>query len=119
MSESPIFIKSYELMLWLLQRTSKFPKHQRFLMARRIEDAALDLHAALNRAARARQRGRGAAALQEADVQLSNLRVYVRLAKDLELLAFNQYEYAIKGLDEVGRLLGGWMKKLGSPAEAA
>jgi hypothetical protein len=35
--ESPIFIKSYEMLTWLLNHTRKFPKHQRFVMARRME----------------------------------------------------------------------------------
>jgi hypothetical protein len=39
--ESPIFVKSFETVLWLLEHTAKFPKHQRFVMAKRIEDAAL------------------------------------------------------------------------------
>ena len=42
MKESPIFIKSYEMMVWLMGRTGKFPKNQRFLMAKRMEETALD-----------------------------------------------------------------------------
>ena len=34
MKESPIFIKSYEMLVWLLGRTGKFPRNQRFLHER-------------------------------------------------------------------------------------
>ena len=44
MKESPIFLKSFETLEWILQHTAKFPKHQRFVMAKRIEDAALAFH---------------------------------------------------------------------------
>ena len=43
-NESPIFRKSYEMLVWLLAHTRKFPKDQRFVMAKRMEEAALDFH---------------------------------------------------------------------------
>ena len=52
MKESPIFIKSFEMLQWLLNHTRKFPKHQRFVMARRMEEAALDFHDEILRATR-------------------------------------------------------------------
>jgi len=42
--KSPIFVKSYETLRWILEHTKKFLKHQRFVMARRIDAAALDFH---------------------------------------------------------------------------
>jgi hypothetical protein len=42
--QSPIFIKSFETLEWILAHTRKFPKHQRFVMAKRIEDSALSFH---------------------------------------------------------------------------
>jgi len=108
MKESPIFIKSYELIVWVMQHTVKFPRSQRFLMARRMEDACLELYQQLNRAAKVKSGQR--AALDRADVELANLRFHNRLCKDLRLLSFKQYEFLAAGLDEVGRLLGGWKK---------
>lgn len=95
-------------MVWVLQHTAKFPKNQRFLLAKRMEDACLDLYERLNRAAKTKRYSRDA--LLEADVILANLKLYNRLSKDLKLLAFNQYEYLAKDLDEIGRLLGGWLR---------
>ena len=89
MQQSPIFIKAYEMMVWLLGRTAKFPKNQRFLMAKRMEDAALDLYEGLTEAAR-RPGPTALPALDAADGHLANLKMYNRLSKDLHLLAFNQ-----------------------------
>ena len=116
--ESPIFIKTYEMMVWVLEHTAKFPKNQRFLLARRIEDAVLDLYEKLNQAALAKEK-QGGPALHAADAVLANLKLYNRLAKDLKLLAFNQYEYLAIKLDEIGRLLGGWRRRLKHAARPA
>ena len=40
--ESPIFIKTYDFTKWLLEHTIRFPKSQRFVMGKRIEEATLD-----------------------------------------------------------------------------
>ena len=85
MKESPIFIKSFETLEWILNHTSKFPKPQRFVMAKRIEEAALAFHDNLLLAAK-RQEKR--AALGEADFHLERLKVYNRLAMRLKLSSF-------------------------------
>ena len=50
------------------------------------------------------------ATLPRADVALAQLRVYLRLRRDMELLSMSQYEHAARLVDEVGRLLGAWRK---------
>ena len=109
MQQSPIFLKSFESLAWLLQRTRKFPAHQRFVMAKRMEEAALSFHDCLVWATKSADRD---AALREADFHLERLRVYNRLAVKLQLLSFGQYEYLARELDELGRLLGGWRRSL-------
>jgi len=107
--ESPIFLKSFETLVWLLDRTRKFPKHQRFVMAKRIEEAALSFHDSLVWATKAAARSD---ALGQADFHLERLKVYNRLSMKLQLLSFGQYEYLGRELDELGRLLGGWQRAL-------
>jgi hypothetical protein len=109
MKESPIFLKSFETLEWILQHTAKFPKHQRFVMAKRIEEAALDFHDHLLAASKAREK---IAALATADFHLERLKVYNRLAVKLKLSSFAQYEYLAKELEALGKLLGGWQRSL-------
>jgi hypothetical protein len=45
--ESPIFVKTYDFTKWLLEHTIKFPKSQRFVMAKRMEDALLKVDASV------------------------------------------------------------------------
>jgi len=46
-----------------------------------------------------------------ADVQLKQLRFYLRLSHDLRLLSTRRYEFASKKVEELGRLLGAWIAK--------
>jgi len=113
MAPSPAFARAYDLLKWLLPATAKFPKQQRFVLARQIEDAAFAFHGALLRAPRS------AAALDEADVQLAALRVYLRLACELKYLTVAQYEHAARLADELGRLVGGWKRRASTVATTA
>ena len=108
MKESPIFVKAFDLLVWTLERTRKFPKDQRFVMARRLEEAMLDLYDRLIEAGRVK--AHRAMALGEADLTLERLKVYGRLCERLRLITPAQYEFLSTGLGEVGRLLGAWMK---------
>ena len=107
MKESPIFIKAYETMIWILEHTKKFPKNQRFVMAQRIEDAALSFYDDIIYASKLRKNSRK---LFEADYQLERLRIYNRVSKDMKLFSFKQYEYLSKELNDIGNLLGAWIK---------
>ena len=44
MQESPIFIRTFDLLLWLLPFTQKFPKEQRFVLAARVQNAAFNFY---------------------------------------------------------------------------
>lgn len=107
MAESPIFTRTYDLLRWLLPVTVKFPRAQRFVLAERVQKTALDFQEQLIDAGRAAQ---PKPLLQRADTPLTKLRLYLRLCRDLELLTGGQYEHVARQVNEVGRLLGGWLK---------
>jgi hypothetical protein len=54
----------------------------------------------------AKNRGTLAAAVKN----VNRARYLVRLSKDLRLLNVSGYEFAAQGLDEIGRMAGGWWK---------
>ena len=41
---------------------------------------------------------------------LEILRFQMRLAKDLQCLKVESYGFAAKAIDEIGKLVGGWLK---------
>jgi hypothetical protein len=107
--QSPIFVKAYDFLLWLIPATLKFPKSQRFLLAERLSKMALDFYDLILEAISDPERQREK--LVAADRLLTRIRLYVRLCHDLECFSSGQYEYAARSLDEIGRLLGGWLRK--------
>lgn len=108
MQESPIFTRTYDLLKWLIPVTLKFPKSQRFVMARRTQDTALDFHGLLIAASLSQDK---APLLAQADIELQKLRVHLRLCAGLRLISEGQYEHVSRMVVEIGRLLGGWRKK--------
>lgn len=119
MSQSPIFGKTYDLLLWLIPRTATFPREQRFVMARQLQDVALRFQEYLIEAGSLPREARPAKldCLNRADVELTKLRFHLRLCRDLELLNAGQHNHASRMVDEIGRLLGGWFKTLGSASQ--
>ena len=116
MQESPIFIKTQTFAVWLLERTERFRKTQRFVMGKRLQDAILDFQEAIISAAK---KDNSQVHLREADALLEILRRHIRTSVELKLLSPKQYEYAAEHIVELGKLLGGWMSKDSKKQRAA
>ena len=119
MPDSPIFVKLHDLLVWLFPRTLKFPREYRFALASSLQHSGLALQRALLCAAKATDHAEQAAALRQADIELADLRLRLRLSVDLKLLEPHGYAHAARLTEEVGRLLGGWQKKNAHPLEAS
>ncbi len=104
---SPAAERLYRWLEWLIPTLEKFPRSQRFLLGDRIEQTALDL---LERLIEATYTREPVALLRQANLAIEKLRVLLRLAKDLRYLDFRRYEFGQSELDEIGCLVGGWMK---------
>jgi hypothetical protein len=107
---TPLFVKTHDFTIWLLQHSQRFPKNLRHSFTIRLENACFDFHQQLLRANAARGPVR-AQRLDEADETLTWLRSLLRCAIDLKLLPSRQAEHAVRSVDELGRLLGAWKKK--------
>lgn len=105
-----IFNTCFELQLWLQPKAEKFPRPYRNTVTRRTMDAALDIAEWLNLAHVHRGRAR-LKALYKADVALSNLRMYLRLIHRFRWISDSQFGHASEMVEEIGRLLGGWIKQ--------
>jgi hypothetical protein len=109
MNESPIFTRTYDLLLWLLPAATKFPRLHRFGLGERLVRRALDFQETILAAGMEAGPGRRDL-LRQADAQLIQVKHLLRLSHDLGLFTTGQYEHAAKMTVEIGRLLGGWMK---------
>ncbi len=109
----PIFIKASDFMGWLIPCSNNFPKLHRHTITRRLVDAALDFQESLLEAnvRRGKERLKN---LEDADLFLGKVRLYLRLAYNWKWINPGQYEHAGKMVAELGRLLGGWKKVTGN-----
>lgn len=105
-----ILAKTYDMLGWLLPRAEKFPVPQRFVLTRRLTDAAFDFSEALYLANvhDGQQRWQH---LQTANAKLDTVRLYLRLAHRFNYLTDGQYRHVSAMVAEIGRLLGGWMRQ--------
>ena len=105
-----VITKTYDLILWSCNHTSKFPRNHRFVLGERIERNLYNLLETLIAAKYTKNRQR---LLEEANLSLEVLRFQMRLAKDLQCLKVESYAFAAKSIDEIGRLVGGWLRSRG------
>jgi hypothetical protein len=105
-----VITKTYDLVLWSCRHTSRFPKNHRFVLGERLERTLYDLLETLIQARYTRNRQ---GLLERANLVLEVLRFQIRLAKDLQCLPTNSYGFAGKAVDEIGRMVGGWLKSSG------
>lgn len=111
MNEAPIFPRTYDMLCWLLPATLKYPREHRYALALRTQQAAFDFYELIVQARKTRHKRD---LLIQADVKLEQVRLYLRLARDLNLLSVRQYEHVTRLGSEVGALLGDWLKRIGS-----
>ncbi len=104
-----IYQKHYDLMIYLFPIINRFPKSQRFVLGQQIQNQMLEIGKMIVHANKLKQK-RGK--LYEIDIELEKLRLMMRLAKDLGLISVKRYGILCERTDEIGRLLGGWLKQV-------
>ncbi len=107
MKEAPVFIRAYDLHLWLLERLEDAGEVSEVRRAV-LDHSRLLLEAVALALARFETRHRVA----QADERVTLLRVHLRMASERRLLNDRQLMYANEILSDIGRQIGGWRKSL-------
>lgn len=102
----PIIIKTYNLTLWYINKLSKLPKNHRFTLGEKIQNSLLDLLLLLNDAVYSKNKK---TILTQANKELEKLRILSRLMQDLKLLSVDNYRFVTSYINEIGKMLGGWL----------
>jgi len=106
-----IFQKIYDLLLWLYPITNRMPKSHRMILGKNMEEVGIALLLVVIKANKARGRERQEYQLELSD-HLDQLRLLLRLNKDLKFMSIKQYISGSEKINEIGRMLAGWMKVL-------
>lgn len=97
-------------MLYAYKCLGQFPKSERHVLAADIRQG---LYAVDSLIIRAQKKYFKKTTLQDLDVEVELLKTKIRLAKELGFLPFKKYENLEKMLIEIGKMVGGWIKKAG------
>jgi hypothetical protein len=104
----PIFIKWMDFLKWLLVTLDGFPKKARFNFSDRLTNLALQIVEDLVEARYSKNKG---PVLRRANMNLEKIRIIIRICFELRFLPRKSYEHASFLINEVGKMLGGWMKQ--------
>ena len=109
MERLKILQKTYDMIKYGNAALRQFPKSEKFVLVADIKKCMYHILELIIRANKARSKR---PLLLEIDVELDVLRTFLRLSADKEVqyLPLRKYEYWSKQLNEIGRMLGGWMK---------
>lgn len=105
----PIFTKTYELYKTFYGYLPTFPKKDRYTLGQKCESILLDLIEAIIYASSLPKQDK-LPILKKASLKLDTLKVLFRLGKDLKVVDSKKYLVLEGYLQEIGRMLGGWIK---------
>jgi hypothetical protein len=107
-AELTVITHTYDLLVWALNHTAKFPRSHRHGLGHRIEDKLQRLLDALIEAKFSSDK---AEVLRQASLRVEELRLLFRVARDLRIMAIGSHGHASRQLDEIGKQLGGWRRR--------
>lgn len=114
MEEFKLKEKIYEMILYGSPALLQFPKTEKYELAKSIRGSMYEM---FRLAVAIQKKYYKKTTLQQMDVELDVLRHELRLAADKKLypnqapcLPFRKYEHWVKLVDEIGRMIGGYMK---------
>ncbi len=106
-----IFQRIYDFLLWLYPLINRIPKSHRLVLGKHLEELGLKMLLSSIQANKARDGARKTIQLQISD-ELDELRILVRLTKDLRFMSLAQYECAAGKINEIRKILYGWTKSV-------
>ncbi|XJZ25935.1 diversity-generating retroelement protein Avd [Bacillota bacterium Lsc_1132] len=109
MQEFKLLQKTNDMIIYGSICLKQFPKSERYTLAADIKKSMYNL---LRLLIEANKKYYKKTTIQQIDVELETLRTFIRLAADqkLQYLPLRKYENWAKMLNEIGRMVGGWIK---------
>src|SRR3990167_1256112 len=105
----PIFKSSYDLYKTFYSYRAIVPKQDRFTIWQRCDSILLDVLEGILTASQT-PKDEKLPILQRTSMKLNFLRVFIRLMKDTKSIDNKKYLTLETMIDEIGRMLGGWIR---------
>jgi four helix bundle protein len=107
--ELKILQKIFDMMEYGYGALAQYPKSEKFAL---VADIKRSMDRMLERAIEAQKKYYKKTTLQELDVEITKLKAYLRLSKNLGFLPMKKYEIWSEKVVEIGKMLGGWLKSV-------
>ena len=114
--EISIIHKSYKFYLLLYSYTSLFPKKDRYTIGQKCEQLSLEFLELLFEANSTTGRQR-LLLLKKLDNKLKVLKTMIRICFDIKAFDQRKYIHCEESLQEIGKMLGGWIKSTKNPKQ--
>lgn len=106
----PIIKKAYDLYKIFYEYGKVIPKRDRFILYERSEKLIITVLECLFEASTSKKEKQDI--LSHASTKLNTLRLFVRLMKDTRSIDTKKYIILEQMIDEIGRMLGGWVRSI-------
>ncbi len=110
--DAPLYVEAHDLARWTVERTNRWASREDRHLAPLVAAGACDLLTAVSLALTFP--ATRAIHLEEADHGIVRLRVLLRVARGLGLLSAGGLRFASGRLSAMGRMVGGWRKRVDS-----
>lgn len=104
----------YDMILYAYPALEQMPKSQKFSLA---QDMKHCMNTIMRLTISANKKYTKRTTLQELDVEIASLKVYLRIAYDLRYLPPKKYEVWSGMVVEIGKMVGGWIRSQREAAE--
>lgn len=105
----PIFKKTYDMYKDFYSLRLSVPKQDRYTLWQKCESILIDVLEGILYASQQTKLDK-LPTLEKTSVRLNFLKICIRLMKDIKAIDAKKYIVIEANLDEVGRMLGGWLK---------
>ncbi len=109
--QTPLFQAVYKLYVAWHVRCESIPKKDRFTIGQKTESLLLDVLTLTVTAYHTKDSHHKKEILSEANMSLECAKITIRLAKDVKAIEQHWYVQYEGRLQEIGKMLGGWMRQ--------
>jgi hypothetical protein len=109
MQDLIILTKLEELDAYSHTALIQFPKYEKFVLCAEIRNA---LSKIIKLTVRTAKQYYKKTTLQDLDIEIEYLRALIRKSHRLKYITIKRYEIWVRHINEIGKMVGGWLKKV-------
>lgn len=107
--DTPLFKKGYDLYKLFYSFRTTIPKQEKYTLWQKSESLLIEVLEGILSASY-KQKFEKTPTLEKTSLKLNVLRILIRLMKDTKAIDNKKYCLLEEAVDEIGRMLGGWLK---------